>query len=106
MRVRANSGGGSKVYTHRGTLTATVNCGFKPKYILLTDQKYNNNGAYNTVYYNADDSLDTYVQDFNRSIATVNQIRSGAQITEITDTGFSLGYPTYYSANTFLLVCG
>lgn len=107
MWQRASSGGGHSLVVTDGAISdasGRVECGFEPKHILMTSQKYYNGSTKILVSCEGGASATQYAMYMDGSFYNRN-IAAGQQITSIDSTGFNIGYPQYWnSANAYMIV--
>lgn len=84
-----------------------INCGFKPKQILVVKDNYYNSGNPEILWVDTDSSPNTQHYYYNHTKYDVPIDGTTRQIKEITDTGFVMGYPSYYQASdVFVMAIG
>lgn len=80
-----------------------VECGFEPKHILMTSQKYN--GSTNIIISCEGGASATNFRGWWNGSLIEKDITAGQQITSIDSTGFNIGYPQFWnSANAYMIV--
>lgn len=110
-----SGGGGDNVYKSFITsppANGYINCGFAPKYIMISCPGYEGTSTkYNIIIFDKDyNDISHAGADYYRNCYNGTwyeyAVQTGYQIEYVDSTGFKLGYPNYMTSGTCILATG